>query len=77
MKTAKFQQQMKQRNAIEGTHSELTRGHGLRRPPPGPAESHTPELSDWCGLQRQTLDPTPAMGNQTRDTAGAEVLQES
>lgn len=31
MKTAEFQQQMKQRNAIEGTHSELARAHGLRR----------------------------------------------
>ena len=31
MKTAEFRQLMKQRNAIEGTHSELTRGHGLRR----------------------------------------------
>lgn len=31
MKTAEFQQQMKQRNAIEGTHSELVRAHGLRR----------------------------------------------
>jgi len=31
MKTAEFQQQMRQRNAIEGTHSELARAHGLRR----------------------------------------------
>lgn len=31
MKTAEFQQQMKQRNAIEGTHSELVRAHGLRQ----------------------------------------------
>ena len=31
MKTAAFQQQMKQRNAIEGTHSDLPRAHGLRR----------------------------------------------
>lgn len=31
MKTAEFQQQMKQRNAIEGTQSELARAHGLRR----------------------------------------------
>lgn len=31
MKTAEFQRQMKQRNAIEGTHSELVRAHGLRR----------------------------------------------
>jgi transposase len=31
MKTAEFQRQMKQRNAVEGTHSELARGHGLRR----------------------------------------------
>jgi transposase len=31
MKTAEFQQQMKQRNGIEGTHSELSRGHELRR----------------------------------------------
>lgn len=30
MKTESFQQQMKQRNAIEGTHSELARAHGLR-----------------------------------------------
>jgi hypothetical protein len=31
MKTESFQKQMKQRNAIEGTHSELARAHGLRR----------------------------------------------
>ena len=31
MKTEEFQQKMKQRNAIEGTHSELARAHGLRR----------------------------------------------
>jgi len=31
MKTEAFQKQMKQRNAIEGTHSELARAHGLRR----------------------------------------------
>jgi hypothetical protein len=31
MQTAEFGQQMKQRNAIEGTHSELVRAHGLRR----------------------------------------------
>jgi DDE family transposase/transposase-like protein DUF772 len=31
MKTESFRQQMKQRNAIEGTHSELARAHGLRR----------------------------------------------
>jgi Transposase DDE domain len=31
MKTAELQQQMRQRNAIEGTHSELARAHGLRR----------------------------------------------
>ena len=31
MKTEAFQQKMKQRNAIEGTHSELARAHGLRR----------------------------------------------
>jgi transposase len=31
MKTEAFQKQMKQRNAIEGTHSELVRAHGLRR----------------------------------------------
>ena len=31
MKTTEFQRQMKQRNAIEGTHSELVRAHGLRR----------------------------------------------
>ena len=42
MKTAAFQQQMKQRNAIEGTHSELTRGHGLRR-------------SRYRGLKKVTL----------------------
>ena len=30
-KTAAFQEQAKQRNAIEGTQSELVRGHGLRR----------------------------------------------
>jgi hypothetical protein len=30
-KTEAFQQQMKHRNAIEGTQSELVRGHGLRR----------------------------------------------
>jgi hypothetical protein len=29
--TDAFKQQMKQRNAIEGTQSELVRGHGLRR----------------------------------------------
>ena len=31
MRTEAFQQRMKQRHAIEGTHSELVRGHGLRR----------------------------------------------
>ena len=31
MKTAAFKQKMRQRNAIEGTHSELARAHGLRR----------------------------------------------
>jgi transposase len=31
MKTEAFQQRMKQRNGIEGTHSELTRAHGMRR----------------------------------------------
>ncbi|MCI0353562.1 MAG: transposase, partial [Acidobacteria bacterium] len=31
MKTEAFQKLMKQRNAIEGTHSELARAHGLRR----------------------------------------------
>ena len=31
MKTGEFKQKMKQRNAIEGTHSELARAHGLRR----------------------------------------------
>jgi hypothetical protein len=31
MKTEAFQKRMKQRNAIEGTHSELARAHGLRR----------------------------------------------
>ena len=31
MKTESFQKQMNQRNAIEGTHSELARAHGLRR----------------------------------------------
>jgi hypothetical protein len=31
MKTAEFQARMRQRNAIEGTQSELVRGHGLRR----------------------------------------------
>ncbi|MGH9641732.1 MAG: IS1182 family transposase [Terriglobales bacterium] len=30
-KTEQFAQRMRQRNAIEGTHSELVRGHGLRR----------------------------------------------
>ena len=29
--TDAFQERMKQRNAIEGTQSELVRGHGLRR----------------------------------------------
>ena len=29
-KTEAFQQRMKQRNGIEGTQSELVRGHGLR-----------------------------------------------
>lgn len=31
MKTEAFQQRMKQRNGIEGTHSELVRAHGIRR----------------------------------------------
>ena len=31
MKTEAFKEQMKQRNAIEGTHSELVRGHGARQ----------------------------------------------
>jgi transposase len=31
MKTPRFGERMRQRNAIEGTHSELVRGHGLRR----------------------------------------------
>jgi hypothetical protein len=31
MKTESFQKQMNPRNAIEGTHSELARAHGLRR----------------------------------------------
>jgi transposase len=31
MKTEAFQQRMKQRNSIEGTHSELVRAHGARR----------------------------------------------
>lgn len=31
MKTEVFQQRRKHRNAIEGTHSELVRGHGMRR----------------------------------------------
>lgn len=31
MKTEEFQKQMQQRNAIEGTHSELVRAHGARR----------------------------------------------
>jgi hypothetical protein len=30
-KTEAFQKRMRQRNAIEGTHSELVRGHGLRK----------------------------------------------
>jgi len=30
MQIEAFQQRMKQHNAIEGTHSELVRGHGLR-----------------------------------------------
>jgi hypothetical protein len=30
-KTEAFQQRMRHRNAIEGTHSELVRGHGLRK----------------------------------------------
>jgi hypothetical protein len=31
MKTKAFKERMKQRNAIEGTHSELARGHGVRQ----------------------------------------------
>jgi hypothetical protein len=31
MKTTAFKERMKQRNAIEGTHSELARGHGARQ----------------------------------------------
>ena len=31
MKTENFSQSMHPRNGIEGTHSELVRGHGLRR----------------------------------------------
>jgi transposase len=31
MKTEAFEQRKKHRNAIEGTHSELVRGHGMRR----------------------------------------------
>ena len=31
MKTPEFQARMRQRNAIEGTHSEVVRAHGLRR----------------------------------------------
>lgn len=30
-KTDEFKQRMRQRNAIEGTQSELVRGHGLRQ----------------------------------------------
>ena len=72
MKTAEFQQQMKQRNAIEGTHSELIRAHGLRRARYRGVKKVTLQNSlIGAALQRQTLDPTPAMGNETRDTAGA------
>jgi len=31
MQTEAFKEKMKRRNAIEGTQSELVRGHGLRR----------------------------------------------
>jgi len=31
MKTAEFKKKMQRRNGIEGTHSELIRGHGLRQ----------------------------------------------
>ena len=42
MKTDAYAQDMKKRNAIEGTHSELSRAHGLKR-------------SRYRGLRKQRL----------------------
>ena len=49
--THAFKQRMKHRNGIEGTQSELVRGHGLRRPRSrGLGQSQTAKLLYWGGL---------------------------
>jgi hypothetical protein len=70
MNDTTFQQRMHQRNAIEGTLSELTRGHGLRRSRYrgfGKVELQNLLIGTACNIKRWLRYLiTKAKGNQTR-----------
>ena len=67
-KTEEFKEKMHRRSAIEGTQSELVRGHGMRQARySGPGEGEAAELSDRSGVQRQTLDQADGVGDGPTD----------
>jgi Transposase DDE domain len=64
-RTEAFELQMHQRNAIEGTISELARGHGLRRSRyRGFAKVELQNLRDRDGLQRQAVVASRPKGSK-------------
>ena len=68
MKQAEFSRSMYPRNGIEGTHSELVRGHGLRQTKYRGIEPSQPvALLHGCCLQRETLFKTAFYSNGTAE----------
>jgi len=70
--TRTFQQRMKQRNAIEGTHSELVRGHSRKIPP----QSNSP-ISKRGVLQQNHYSLFRTAHSMVRGGGSAPIIQPS
>jgi transposase len=69
MKRPEFSQSMYPRNGIEGTHSELVRGHGPEADQISRAQpSQSVALLHGCRLQRETISKTPGFPDRNGDS---------